>query len=256
MPNNNKQPSKGYLSVASKNQNFYTYAINLIESVKDYYPDARYCLVTDEAFLDGRESIVDDLILTSGEAIGAYRAKLWGMARSPYDQTMYLDADMTCEHEDIEFVFDDLRDRDMVFHELSKERENYFAVKYFNYNGKKEHMKLCGGVCLYNSAKPIVKEFMEDWWQYYNKQYAGNWMPESFDKAEFNKNLRVFDQTTLWWLTEKLEKYKDLNIGYFDDDIRWNYFSQYAYDMLQSKSGKPPVMRHFSGSLKKDQLIV
>jgi len=250
------QPSKGYLSVATKKQNYYTYAINLIESVKDYYPDAEYCLVTDEEFLDGRESIADHLILTEDEAIGNYRAKMWGMTRSPFDQTMYLDADMTCEHEDIEFVFDDLRDRDMVFHELSKERERFYAVKYFTYEGKQEHMKLCGGVCLYNSAKPIVREFMNDWWEYYYKQKWGGWMPEGFNKEEWAKNLRVFDQTTLWWLTEKEDKYKDLNIGYFDDDIRWNYFSQYQYEALTSKSGKPPVLRHFSGTLTKDTLIV
>jgi hypothetical protein len=255
MPNK-PQPSKGYISVATKNRNFYTYAINLIESVKDYYPDAQYCLVTDEEFLDGRESVVDDLILTEGLAVSNYRAKMWGMARTPYDQTMYLDADMTCEHEDIEFVFEDLRDRDMVFHELSKEREKYFAVKYFQYNGQQEHMKLCGGVCLYNAAKPIVREFMTDWWEYYYKQKWEGWMPSGFNRPEFEKNLKVFDQTTLWYLTEQMDKYKDLNIGYFDDDIRWNYFSQYAYEMLKSKSGKPPVMRHFSGSLNKDELLV
>ena len=249
-------PSKGFLSVATKNQNFYTYAINLIESVKDYYPDAQYCLVTDEEFLDGRESIADHLILTEGGAIRNYRAKMWGMARTPFDQTMYLDADMTCEHEDIEFVFDELRDRDMVFHELSKEREKYFAVKYFHYQGKEQHMRLCGGVCLYNSAKPSVRKFMQEWYDLYCEQKSGRWRPAGFDEKQWEDTLKVFDQTTLWWLTEHEDKYKDLNIGYFDDDIRWNYFSQYAYEMLKSKSGKPPVLRHFSGTIKKDTLIV
>lgn len=247
-----KSPSKGYISVASKNKNFYTYAINLIESVKDYYPDAKYCLVTDEAFLDGRESIADDLILTSGHATNHYRAKLWGMANSPYDQTFYIDADMECEHEDIEFVFDELRDRDLVFHELAKERERYYAIKYFKYQGQQEKMSLCGGVCLYNNANPLVKNFMQDWWNYYCEQMTGTWKPA----IEPWKDLKIFDQTTLWWLTEKEDKYKDLNIGFFDDDIRWNYFSQYAYDKLESKSGKPPVLRHYSGTIKKDVMIV
>ena len=37
------------------------------------------------------------------------------MANSPYDVTMYVDADMECEHEDIMTVWDNLDDKDMVF---------------------------------------------------------------------------------------------------------------------------------------------
>jgi hypothetical protein len=57
-------------------------------------------------------------------------------------------------------------------------------------------------------------------------------------------------------MTEKMDKYKDLKIGIFSDDIRWNYFTQYAYEGLKSTEGKPPILRHYSGSLKKDRLIV
>ena len=53
-----KFPKRGYLVVASKKPNFYLYAINLIESIKDYYPDAHVTLVADEVFLDGREDVV------------------------------------------------------------------------------------------------------------------------------------------------------------------------------------------------------
>ena len=145
-----KEPSKGFVVVASKNINFYTYAINLIESIKDYHPEARVCLVTEERFLDGREDVADDLIFCDNH----YRAKLWGMANSPYDMTMYIDADMECEHEDIATVWDDMKDYDMVFHELTEERGRYYAVREFLYEGKTEQYRLCGGVCLYNSSNP------------------------------------------------------------------------------------------------------
>jgi hypothetical protein len=82
------------------------------------------------------------------------------------------------------------------------------------------------------------------------------WMPEGFEKQQWDRDLKHFDQTTLWWLTEKEEKYKDLKIGIFHDDIRWNYFTQYGYEGLKSIEGKPPILRHYSGSLKKDVLIV
>lgn len=244
-------PKKGYLVVASNKPNFYLYAINLIESIKDFYPDAHVTLVCDEVFLDGREEIADHVVLTEGDAIGHYRAKIWGMTQTPYEQTMYCDADMGCEHEDIEHVFDDLGDKDLVFHELAKSREKYYAIKYFTDDGRKVEYRWCGGVCLYNSANPVVMNFMRDWWDYYKRQWNGSWRPP----LEPWKDLKAFDQTTLWWLLNKIDDYKDLRIDTFKDDIRWNYFTQYQYENLQPETG-PIVLRHYSGCLKKDDAIV
>ena len=44
------------------------------------------------------------------------------MTKSPYDLTMYIDADMECEHEDIEHVFDELGDHDVMFSALTDDR--------------------------------------------------------------------------------------------------------------------------------------
>ena len=245
-------PSKGFVIVASKNSNFYTYAVNLMESIKDFYPEALITLVTEERFIDERADEADQIIFCDNH----YRAKLWGMSQSPYDITMYVDADMDCEHEDIAKVWDELGDRDMVFHELTPEREKYYAIREFRYDGGIEKFTLCGGVCLYRSGNPLVREFMEEWFELFNKQHNNMWMPEGFEKQQWDRDLKHFDQTTLWWLTEREEKYKDLKIGIFHDDIRWNYFTQYGYDGLKSIEGKPPILRHYSGSLKKDVLIV
>ena len=245
-------PSKGFVIVASRNSNFYTYAVNLIESIKDWYPEAKICLVTEERFVDERADEADQIIFCNDH----YRAKLWGMSQSPYDITMYVDADMDCEHEDIAKVWDELGDRDLVFHELTPEREKYYAIREFRYDGKIEKFTLCGGVCLYRSSNPLVKEFMEEWFELFNKQHSGMWKPKEFDSQQFEKDLKHFDQTTLWYMTEKMDKYKDLKVGIFHDDIRWNYFTQYGYEGLKSIEGKPPILRHYSGSLQKDKLIV
>lgn len=245
-------PSKGFVIVASKNSNFYTYAVNLMESIKDFYPEALITLVTEERFIDERADEADQIIFCDNH----YRAKLWGMSQSPYDITMYVDADMDCEHEDITKVWDELGDRDMVFHELTPEREKYYAIREFRYDDGIEKFTLCGGVCLYRSGNPLVREFMEEWFELFNKQHNNMWIPEGFEKQQWDRDLKHFDQTTLWWLTEKEEKYKDLKIGIFRDDIRWNYFTQYGYEGLKSIEGKPPILRHYSGSLKKDVLIV
>jgi len=85
------EKSKGFLLVASKKRNFYLYALNLAESIRDYYEDCKICLVTEERFIDDRgREVADDIIFCDDH----YRAKLWGMAKSPYDLTMYIDADM------------------------------------------------------------------------------------------------------------------------------------------------------------------
>ena len=245
-------PSKGFVIVASRNSNFYTYAVNLIESIKDWYPEAKICLVTEERFIDERADEADQIIFCDDH----YRAKLWGMSQSPYDITMYVDADMDCEHEDIAKVWDELGDKDLVFHELTPEREKYYAIREFRYDGRIEKFTLCGGVCLYRNSNPLVKEFMEEWFELFNKQHSGMWKPKEFDSKQFERDLKHFDQTTLWYMTEKMDKYKDLKVGIFHDDIRWNYFTQYGYEGLKSIEGKPPILRHYSGSLQKDKLIV
>ena len=150
------KPSKGYLVVASRKPNFYSLAINCIESIKDYYPDARCCLVTEEKFLDGREYVADDLIFCDDH----YRAKLWGMANSPYDITMYIDADSEIEHEDIGIVFDELNNNDMMFHKLDEKYKKVYAITSFTYENVKEYYTYCGGVCLYDMRNPLVKDFM------------------------------------------------------------------------------------------------
>ena len=53
--------SKGFVVVASRNQNFYTYAVNLIEAIKDYYPEALITLVTEERFIDSRADEADQI---------------------------------------------------------------------------------------------------------------------------------------------------------------------------------------------------
>ena len=134
-----KKQSKGFVVVASRNVNFYKYACNLISGIRDFYEDANITLVTEPRFLDDNHE-ADNVIHCDNN----YRAKLWGMAQSPYDITMYVDADMDCEHEDICKVWDEMKDYDMVFHQLTKEREKFYAIRYFDYEGKQEQFTLCG----------------------------------------------------------------------------------------------------------------
>jgi hypothetical protein len=71
---------------------------------------------------------------------------------------------------------------------------------------------------------------MEDWDKYYRLQRSGEWWPMinqdgTPDYTRCPHKLISWDQTTLWALTEKFDKYKSLKIGIFEDPMRWNYFS-------------------------------
>ena len=167
-----KNPSNGYLIVASKSKSFYYSALNLIESIKDYHPEADCCLVVDKDLTDDRaESVPDRTIYT--ELQGDYRAKLWGMWKTPYDRTLYIDADMECQHEDVATVFDELGNHDMMFTELNEKRDEAFKNRYFP-AGQFEYK---GVVCLYNSSKKKVWSFMERWWDLSTLQKRDEWWP-------------------------------------------------------------------------------
>ena len=243
-----KAPSKGYVIVASKKRAFYTFAINLMESIRDFYPEADICFFTEERFLDGRESIASEVRLCDDHK----RAKLIGMANSPYDLTFYIDADTECEHEDIKKVFDELGDYDVMFTGLPKDRHYCYAEVYFPAG----HFKLCGAVCLYDMRKPIVREFMKDWYDLTVKQYADEWWPldenGNHDYKNYPKSLKRWDQFTLWWLTNKEPKYQDLKVGIFEDDARWNYYTKYRYDHNKD----PVVIRHYSSTGAKQMEVL
>ena len=238
--------SEGYVVVASKSKLFYNMAINLIDSIKDFHPEAQCALFTEERFLDGKEKVVDHLDFIDNHT----RAKLKGMAMSPYDKTFYIDADCEVEHEDIANVFDELKDNDLVFTGLPEDRHYCYAEVFFpgatKADGSPGGFELCGGVCLYNMTNPLVKEFMQDWYNLTVEQYAGRWWPKKEDGSEdlynYPGSFKRWDQFSLWWLINRDPKYKDLKVAIFEDDARWNFFNGYKFE----HNVNPVVIRHYS----------
>ena len=246
--------NNGYLIVASKKPAFYSMAINLAESIKDYYPEAKICLVTEERFLDVRaKNVADHIILCDDH----YRAKIWGMAQTPFDKTFYIDADCEVVHEDIATVFDQLGDDDMKFTYLGDDRKYIFVELYFGPNENRNRMELCGACCLYDWRKPIVKEFITDWYDLFCRQWNNSWWPLNdnggWDEINYPRSLKVWDQFTLWWLTKKDDKYKDVKIGVFEDDARWNWYM--GYDREKTKIQNPEIIQHYSFWAPKDAIL-
>lgn len=236
-----KQPTKGYLVVASNRLEFFGLAINLINSIKDFDEEAKVCFVTEELFCDGRESVADHLIFCGDHV----REKLTALSQTPFDITMYIDADCEVQHEDIVTAFDMLDGNDLMFTPLTEERMGYFRESVWDHG----RLELNGGIFVYDSRNEIVKDFMKDWDHYYRMQRSGEWWPDmkggQQDFSNHPEHLCQWDQFTLWWLINHNPKYKDIKLKHFDEEVRWNWYS--AFREEENYTGKDIVIFHASG---------
>jgi len=264
--NKKKQLSKGFVIVASVKPAFYTSALNLIDSILCYYPDANISLFTHKEWVENRAEEMCDKVFDCPKHV---RSKMYGMMNSPYDITFYIDADCEIWHEDIVKVWDQLGDNDLCFVRLTKDKkpQSVFAEVYADIEGTNDRidLQLCGGVCLYNNTKPIVKEFMKDWWEMYiiQEEIAHERRKDpNFDRHDrwwhngVPQSMLRWDQFTLWWMVNKMDKYKDLKIGEFEDNYRWNWFTSFG-DHVEGKYNnlvdKEPIVIHNSSTMNKNK---
>ena len=163
-----KKQTKGFVIVASVRKGFYRYAKVLAESVRDFYPEANITFFTHEEWVEPEDYTMFDNIVTEGIP-RHIRAKLWALNKTPYDITCYLDADMMCEHEDIQNVWDELPDdMDIVFTKnrpynakltkLSNSEEMTCHCGFFIYRKNEATMDLVvlGTLSISDSGNPIT----------------------------------------------------------------------------------------------------
>lgn len=235
-----ENPTKGFVTVATKRKQFLMGADNLKESLLDHCPDAKITLFTEQHFIDDPscQRYFRDFDKVLPTPSNTNREKMWGMANSPYDLTFYMDADIEIVHDDIANIFDHLEDGeyDMAYVNLTKEGAKHFAEWEWGPNlyddgweGVPDHLAHCGGVALYDMRNPLIKEFMMDWYDLFLKQRDGRWNPEAFDYIK-KGNFRQWDQLTLWWLIYHSPKYESLKWKFFKDNYRWNYFTSFGFN--------------------------
>lgn len=270
-----ENPTKGFVTVATKRKNFLIGADNLKESLLDHYPDAKITLFTEQHFIDDPscEAYFRDFDKVLPTPSNTNREKMWGMANSPYDLTFYMDADIEIAHDDVVNIFDHLEDGkyDMAYVNLTREGAKHFAEWEWGPNhyddgwkGIPDHLAHCGGVALYDMRNPLIKEFMMDWYELFLKQRVGEWNPEALNNIR-KGNFRQWDQLTLWWLIYHSPKYKSLKWKFFDDNYRWNYFTSFGFNKDGShnchivdpkrdywKTDPEPIVIHYSSWMDKD----
>jgi hypothetical protein len=224
-----QQKPNGFIIVASQYYEYYEAAHMLIDSLLDFMPEANIALFAHDEWTKD-DPRCDDLYMVY-DVPNHVRAKLAALSKTPFDKTVYLDADTCVMHEDVSKMFD--FDSDMIFTNIRP-----YAGKIAKFIGGE--MVLHGGVFGYKST-PRILEFMDEWWQLYNRQRTNQWWPEGVGPKA---RLVTWDQLTLWWLTENT--YSDLDISIYKDDARFNFVYLYKEDECEDEI----VIWHYTLPLK------
>ncbi len=230
-------PDNGFVIVASLKERFYQAAIECAESVKLFWPEAHITVFVDhEEWIKPSDYNVADYIV-HWEVPKHIRAKLWALGQTPYKGiTCYLDADMYCQHEDVEFIFDQLPDDlDLLFTKIRP-----YNAKVTKLTNTEEMTAHCG-MFLYRNNPHTIK-LMEDWYGEYHKQNlknpTGGWVHEL--GGNYPDDVRVWDTFTMW----RLLTYGDSKVKWDENlHIRWNFINGHLDSELE---GEEIVFWHYT----------
>jgi hypothetical protein len=207
--------NNGYLYVASVNKSYYYAAKKSAESLLDFYPEAKITLATHEFWVEEEDYEIFDTIITE-DVPENIRAKLWALSKTPYDRTLYIDADTVIESEDIANVFDFCDDHDIIF-----TRNRPYNAKITKLSDTEEMIWHCG-LFVYKNNKHIFN-LMDAWYEQYMKQLEPDWTSDPYPWE-----VRRWDTFSMWYLLNKTEHKDIINVGEFPKpDARWNFVIGY-----------------------------
>lgn len=207
--------NNGYVYVASLSEPYYKAAIMSADSLKDYYPDAKITLFTHPEFFQERDrKLFENVYL---DIPYHTRAKMHGISRTPYKNTLYLDADTEIRSDRIKDVFQILGNNDIMFTKILPHVSKDTSID------KDNKLEYHGGIVLYNNKKHTI-QLMKDWYDLYDYQRATPWNESKF--KEYNIGMRPWDQFTMWYLLHKEKKHKKVKHAFFPDGgTEYNYIS-------------------------------
>jgi hypothetical protein len=220
--------SNGFVYVASVNKAFYQAALQSARSLLDFFPEAKITLFTHEPWVCDEAREIFDHIITDGVP-NHIRAKLWALAKSPYDTTLYVDCDTLINSEEISGVFDLLGDNDILF-----TRNRPYNAKITKLSETEEMIYHCG-LFLYRTE--TTKDLMDSWYMWYLEQNDPRW-----DPSPYPEQVRKWDTFTMWNLLTNGNF--NVIVGEFPQpDAKWNFVTGYKQDELM---GEEAVIQHYT----------
>jgi len=236
----------GFIYVASREKLYYELAILSAESLKTFYPDANITLFTHEAFVEKRATHFFNNIVT-GIPVHK-RAKMWCMARTPYQKTFYNDVDSQIVSSKIKNVFQEIDDCDMFFTESYWYTTGSYKWAFYD-KEQKIPVKYHGAVCGYKKTDLTIN-FMQTWFDEYIKQTEA----VTWDYPFAYKDWKQFDMFTLWRLTSgrwpEFDRFKQLNIK-----MGPKIYNATIHDAKNLYEGKKPIVYQIDSSSMKSKAM-
>lgn len=224
--------NNGFMYAATCKEPYLQSAIYSAESLKDYYNDANITIYTEERwrYIAENAGVFDNIITDCPYNI---RTKLFMLSKTPYQKTFYIDADTEIMHEDIKYIFNELKLESDVC--ITKIRDYSGAEVYLTKN-KSPHEKMihhCGLFGYWN--RDHILKFMEAWYHQYMFQRTNQFTNEY---PKYYNSVKQWDQFAWWFLLN--EKNMKLKIDIMNDDARWNFINNYK----QSETKSDIVVMH------------
>lgn len=238
---NDKTSDEGFIYVASRERIYYELALLSCESLKSFSPKTHVTLFTHQNFVDDRCKIFDRVIV---EIPIHYRAKMWCMARTPYQRTIYNDCDSLIRHKDVKKMFNFFDDCDLFCG--SNLLYTVGNVKWAYIDKARKHIPVYHGSMWGYHKTDLNIDFMQTWFDEYVKQLSTPW---KFGNNHY-KEWQRFDMFTLWRMTSKLfpefDRFDKLNIKILSR--RWNNTGQ---DLPEDLDGPPVITQIDKDTWKK-----
>lgn len=248
--------SRGYLLVSTLSKSFYKAMVHAVESLKDEVPDAKVAVFTHEEWVTEEHRKLFDHLITPVPV--HCRTKLWALPQTPFDQTIYLDADCYVLNNQIEEVFDILGDNDVV---MSENRPYNAKVVYFCHEGQrgegtpaeclhhynKDHMELyrqgkahkfqwhCGMFAWNKNER--TQKLWHEWLKWYKIHTIKK------DTRPFPSELEYWDTFAFW---RALYENPDLgvNIKRMPNDAKYNFVT--GYKETELRPGTEKAVLHYT----------
>ena len=248
--------NRGYLVVATLSKPFYDAAIMAIESLKDEVPNAKVAFYTHEEWIEDRHRHLFDHLTTPVPV--HCRTKLWALPLSPFDQTIYLDADIMVLSDEIEEVWDHLGNHDVV---MSENRPYNAKVVYFTHDDQvgpgipgrelehynEDHIKLyregkahkfrwhCGMFAWNKNER--TQKLWEDWMYWYKRHTVEK------NTKPFPKKLAFWDTFAFW---RALYENPDNNVDIvrLPNDAKYNFVT--GYREAELRAGHEKAVLHYT----------